>query len=47
LDAEIYYGLKATRWLTVRPNIQYVKNIGANKAYGDAWVGGVKFNMNF
>lgn len=47
LDAEIYYGLKATRWLTVRPNIQYVKNIGANKAYGDALVGGVKFNMNF
>ncbi len=47
LDAEIYYGLKATNWLTIRPNIQYVKNIGANKAYGDAWVSGVKFNMNF
>ncbi|WP_445117043.1 carbohydrate porin [Acinetobacter sp. WZC-1] len=46
-DAEIYYGLKATNWLTVRPNIQYIKNIGANKAYGDAWVGGVKFNMDF
>lgn len=46
-DAEVYYGFKASNWLTVRPNIQYVKNIGANKAYGDAWVGGVKFNMNF
>ena len=46
-DAELYYGIKATNWLTVRPNIQYVKNIGANKAYGDAWVGGVKFNVNF
>lgn len=46
-DAEIYYGLKAASWLTVRPNIQYIKNIGANKAYGDAWVGGIKLNMNF
>lgn len=46
-DAEIYYGLKATNWLTIRPNIQYIKNIGANKAYGDAWIGGLKFNMNF
>jgi porin len=46
-DAEVYYGFKASNWLTIRPNIQYIKNIGANKTYGDAWVGGLKFNMNF
>ncbi len=23
-DAEIYYGIHATNWLTIRPNVQYV-----------------------
>ncbi|MFT4021366.1 MAG: carbohydrate porin [Acinetobacter sp.] len=46
-DAEIYYAYRYAPWLTIRPNIQYVKNIGGNKDKGDAWVGGVKFDLNF
>ncbi|GAA5004683.1 carbohydrate porin [Acinetobacter puyangensis] len=47
LNAELYYGVQATNWLKIRPNLQYVKNIGANSESGNAWVAGVKFNMNF
>ena len=46
-NAEVYYGIQATNWLKVRPNIQYVKDIGANSDNGSAWVAGVKFNLNF
>lgn len=46
-DAEIYYGIHATNWLTVRPNIQYVKNVGAEINGNNAWIGGVKFMTAF
>lgn len=40
--AEIYYGVKATNWLTLRPNIQYLHNPGAVKDVDDAVVAGLK-----
>ena len=46
-DAEIYYGLQATNWLTVRPNVQYVRHVGAEKDGNNAWVGGIKFITAF
>lgn len=47
INAELYYSVQATPWLKVRPNLQYVDHIGADKNQGDAWVAGVKFNLNF
>ncbi|MCF9033283.1 carbohydrate porin [Acinetobacter nectaris] len=46
-DAELYYGLHPTNWLTVRPNVQYVRHIGALKDGNNAWVGGVKLITAF
>ena len=46
-DAEIYYGIHATNWLTIRPNVQYVHHVGAYKNGENAWVGGIKFNTSF
>ncbi len=47
IDAEIYYGLHATPWLTIRPNVQYVRHVGAYKDGENVWVGGIKFNTSF
>lgn len=47
IDAEIYYGLHATNWLTIRPNVQYVRHVGAYKNGENAWVGGIKFSTAF
>ncbi|OEY98226.1 porin [Acinetobacter qingfengensis] len=47
-NAEIYYGIHATNWLTVRPNLQYVSHIGGiDRNHDDAWVGGIKFITAF
>lgn len=46
-DAEVYYGLHATNWLTIRPNVQYIRHVGAYKNGENAWVGGVKFQTAF
>ena len=46
-DAEIYYGFHATNWLTIRPNVQYVRHVGAYKNGENAWIGGIKFNTAF
>lgn len=46
-DAEVYYGLHATNWLTIRPNIQYIRHVGAYKNGENAWVGGIKFQTAF
>ncbi|WJD60696.1 carbohydrate porin [Pseudomonas kurunegalensis] len=40
--AELYYGMKATNWLTLRPNIQYLHNPGAVREVEDAVVTGLK-----
>ncbi|ATO19677.1 carbohydrate porin [Acinetobacter sp. LoGeW2-3] len=47
IDAEIYYGLHATNWLTIRPNLQYVHHVGGDKNGENVWVGGIKFNTSF
>ncbi|NWA28661.1 carbohydrate porin [Pseudomonas gingeri] len=46
-DSELYYGIHATNWLTIRPNIQFVHNPGAVKQVDDAWVGGLKIVTQF
>lgn len=46
-NAEIYYGIHATNWLTVRPNVQYIHHVGALKDGNNAWVGGLKFMTVF
>jgi porin len=46
-DAEVYYGIHAANWLTVRPNIQYIRHVGAYKNGESAWVGGIKLQTAF
>lgn len=46
-DAEIYYGLHASNWLTIRPNIQYIRHVGAYKNGENAWLGGIKLQTAF
>lgn len=46
-DAELYYGIHATKWLVIRPNIQYVGNPGGVSEVDDAWVLGVKMQSSF
>lgn len=46
-DAEIYYGIHAANWLTIRPNVQYIRHVGAYKNGENAWVGGIKFQTAF
>ncbi|WP_225920138.1 carbohydrate porin [Pseudomonas vanderleydeniana] len=46
-NAELYYGVHVTRWLTVRPNLQYVRHPGGVSHVDDAWVGGLKVQAAF
>lgn len=46
-DAELYYGFHVTNWLTVRPNLQYVKHPGAVDQVDDAIVAGLKIQSVF
>lgn len=46
-NTEIYYGVHATNWLTIRPNVQYIRHVGAYKDGENAWVGGIKFQTAF
>ncbi|OTG73160.1 carbohydrate porin [Acinetobacter sp. ANC 4218] len=46
-DTEIYYAIHATNWLTIRPNIQYIHQVGAYKNGENAWVGGIKLQTAF
>lgn len=46
-NAELYYGIHAANWLTIRPNVQYVRHVGAIKDGNNAWVGGIKFQTVF
>lgn len=47
IDTELYYGIHATNWLTIRPNIQYIHHVGALKNGENVWVAGMKFNTSF
>ncbi|HCN01787.1 MAG TPA: porin, partial [Pantoea ananatis] len=44
---EIYYNAQLTRWLQLRPNLQYVVAPGAVSEVKDAFVGGISANVNF
>lgn len=46
-NTELYYGIHANNWLTIRPNVQYVRHVGAEKNGNNAWVGGIKFQTDF
>ena len=46
-NTEFYYGLQATHWLMIRPNLQYIRHVGAYKSGENVWVGGVKFQTAF
>lgn len=46
-NTELYYGIHANNWLTIRPNIQYVRHVGAYKNGDNTWVGGIKLQTAF
>lgn len=46
-DAEIYYGVHVRDWLTVRPNLQYVRHPGGVGEVDDALVVGFKVQSKF
>ena len=46
-SSELYYGVHVTQWLTVRPNLQYVKNPGGVREVDSAVIGGVKVETVF
>lgn len=46
-NTELYYGLHATNWLMIRPNLQYIRHVGADKNGENVWVGGIKFQTAF
>lgn len=41
-DMELYYGVHLTDWMTVRPNIQYVRHPGSVSEVDNAVVAGLK-----
>lgn len=47
INAELYYGIHATNWLTIRPNLQYIHQPGGVKGIDDAWIGGLKVQTSF
>lgn len=46
-NTEVYYGVHATNWLTIRPNVQYIRHVGAYKNGENVWVGGIKLQTAF
>jgi porin len=46
-NIELNYGVHVTDWLTVRPNVQYVRNPGGVYEVDNAWVAGVKLRASF
>lgn len=47
LDAELYYGIALTNYLTIRPNIQYVVNPSGVSSTKNAWVVGTMVQAHF
>lgn len=47
ISSEIYYGVHVTNWLTVRPNLQYVKNPGGVHEVDAALIVGLKLQAKF
>jgi len=46
-NSEIYYGVHVTDWLTVRPNLQFVKHPGGVDEVDNAIVAGIKIQSKF
>lgn len=46
-NAELNYGIHLADWLTVRPNLQFVRHPGGVRSVDDAWVGGLKVQAIF
>ncbi|QCI12859.1 porin [Pseudomonas putida] len=46
-NAELNYGVHFTDWLTVRPNLQFVRHPGGVREVDDAWVAGLKVQATF
>ena len=46
-SAELYYGVHVTNWLTVRPNLQYIRHPGGVSQLDDALIGGLKIQSSF
>ena len=46
-NAEIYYGFHVTNWLTVRPNLPYIKSPGGVDEVDNALVAGLKIQSSF
>lgn len=46
-NAEIYYGFHVANWLTVRPNLQYIKHPGGVNQVDNAVVAGLKIQSSF
>ncbi|MCP1507642.1 porin [Pseudomonas marginalis] len=46
-NIELNYGVHVTDWLTVRPNVQYVRNPGGVYEVDNAWVAGLKLQASF
>ena len=47
VSSEIYYGFHVTNWLTVRPNLQYVKYPGGVREIDAAMIAGLKVQAKF
>ncbi|WP_110972499.1 carbohydrate porin [Pseudomonas huaxiensis] len=46
-SAELYYGIHLADWLTVRPNLQYIRHPGGVREVDDALIGGLKIQSSF
>ncbi|QKZ06520.1 carbohydrate porin [Pseudomonas eucalypticola] len=46
-SAELNYGVHVTNWLTVRPNLQYIKHPGGVDEVDNALVAGIKIQSSF
>jgi porin len=46
-SSEIYYGVKVTNWLTVRPNLQYIVHPGAVEEVDNAFLLGLMVRASF
>lgn len=44
---ELYYGWQASRWLVIRPDLQWVHHPGGSTDYSDVYVVGFKSAINF
>lgn len=46
-SAELYYGIHLADWLTVRPNLQYIRHPGGVSQVDGALIGGLKIQSSF